>query len=300
MSSLWNTEYATFPRCNMAVRQDGGVVDDRPADEVAARADMGRGDAAEAPGPAAPSHVIIQLLEGDDEAEDADALAVASADAEAARTEAAVKAVGAAAARLEHDLKLDLTEAGAKAAVLAAAGAACTDMVETGVVSRVEKRVRGCLRASTMEGCGALCRELPPDTWLMPSQDGDFQGATQEAYVARGSVRLGAAVRDVGVDALAPLAHPQLCDDVTGPAQQLVCAHCRSDLVRLPYHRLGLQAGRELLAYLSRQRAELFLCHFCDECVVRHVDAMLTAEGASPTEVVADVLRMIKCAPSIK
>ena len=65
----------------------------------------------------------------------------------------------------------------------------------------------------------------------------------------------------------------------------------------------ALQTGLlqdDLDAIVTEGLAEIRLPMADSAETIRTVDAMLTAEGASPTEVVADVLRMIKCAPSIK
>lgn len=293
MSLLWSTEYSeivkTFARSNVPLREDGAVVDDRPADEALARSELSRRDALLEQDLMPRRHRVRITAEGEDE-EDVEDVEEAVARANIARAHAAEQAAKQADARLAHDLSLDRTETSAKEAA-AAAGAQLYAVADSAVHTQLDKRKskRSLCTPAALQALSTLTTTLPPDTWLLPSQDGDFKDATHQAYTSRGATRLGAASRDVLTDALAPLGLPQLLDSSAEEEQLLACKHCGSDLVKLPSHRLSLRAGKDLLEYLSPERSHLFLTHFCDECIVHNLDAIITTDGHTIEEILPNI-----------
>jgi hypothetical protein len=322
-SSLWETEHAaiiaTFARSNV-LNAAGGISDERPADLVQAQRRMGRRDALEQRHPTAPPSGVSIVLEGDEEppAEEEQAqqdLQRIYAKQEILRAAHEAESLRVAEERAPHEFALDHTEDAAKHHAIVSCRRQDSLLVcSSALASRVDRASVGGRAAAkttnntTMSSVTALQAPLSmidPEAWRLPGRDGDFETETSQHFEARLKTHPSSAARDRRVDVMLPLMStaPRICDNDGGAAAAGVeeskskqCANCASDLVKSPAERMYLRAGKELLEYVeSPRRVEFFLQHFCDECVVHYIDAIITADWVEETVVqaICDTIKSI-------
>lgn len=314
-SSLWHTEHAaiiaTFARSNV-LNAAGGISDERPADVVQAQRGMGRRDALEQCHPTAPPSGVSVVLEDEppqepqqQQLEDLKHIHVKQ---EARRAAHEAESLRVAEERAPHEFALDHTEDAAKHHAiishrrhdaLTVCSSALASRVDRAAVGRGGKATNTTMSLSSITAPQALSM-VDPRAWMLPSTDGDFEPETRHHLEARRKTHPSSAARDRRVDVMLPLMStaPRICDD-GGPAGGMEikqCSHCASDLVKSPAERMYLRAGKELLEFVaSPRRVEFFLKHFCDECVVHYMDAIITADWVQETVVqtICDTIKSI-------
>lgn len=319
-SSLWETEHAaiiaTFARSNM-LNAASGISDERPADLVQAQRRMGRRDALEQRHPTAPPSGVSIVMEDDDEPPEEEEQAQQDlqriyAKHEVLRAAHEAESLRVAEERAPHEFALDHTEDAAKHHAIVSCRRQDSLLVcSSALASRVDRASVGgrgakATNTTTMSSVTALQAPLSmvdPQAWMLPSRDGDFETETSHHFEARLKTHPSSAARDRRVDVMLPLMStaPRICDQEGAAAGGIIvdtkqCAHCASDLVKSPAERMYLRAGKELLEYVeSPRRVEFFLQHFCDECVVHYIDAIITADWVEETVVqtICDTIKRI-------